>query len=222
MITILAERRLVAGARAFGALTWCHTPAIVETQRSVCFSEVPLDRLDRLVERRRTSYGIGFRQDFLTQAGGGRVWYVDNNGELARTLRSYVNAAHGSPVDLQNPILRITPFVDYPGDYAGGPYRFEWEREWRVPRELRFGPDDVAFLFIPETHHDRARESLEDAHENHTGPAYVCPYIDPLWRDPEIQAAVAAVAPPAPLARPPLSYYPPSGCARPGTSRRIG
>jgi hypothetical protein len=64
-------------------------------------------------------------------------------------------------VDSTHPTWRLTPFVDFPGAYGATAYRFEWEREWRVPAGLAFGPDDVAFLFIPEGLHAAARTFFE-------------------------------------------------------------
>jgi hypothetical protein len=80
-----------------------------------------------------------------------------------------------------DPIWKLTPFIDAPGDYPGGPYRFEWEREWRHVGELRFSEQDPAFLIIPEKLHARARRFFEDAVREHYGPGYFCPYIDPGW-----------------------------------------
>lgn len=44
-----------------------------DTHRSACLSEIPLDQLDRL-RARHGRYGIGFRRDFIKNAGGARVW----------------------------------------------------------------------------------------------------------------------------------------------------
>src|SRR5690606_8484326 len=45
---------------------------------SACFSEIPLDQLDRL-RRRHGPYGVGFCREFIRQAGGARVWYLDKD-----------------------------------------------------------------------------------------------------------------------------------------------
>ena len=49
MISILYSGKLEARTR-FGAIRW--SDALGDSQGSVCFSEIPLDRLDRLVQRR--------------------------------------------------------------------------------------------------------------------------------------------------------------------------
>jgi hypothetical protein len=166
-----------------------------DSQKSACFSEIPLDLLARVIAR-RSLYGIGFRQDFLINHGGARVWYLDKDGSASAAFQEAVRAAMTGGIDPADPVWRITPLIDYPGDYGGTQYRFEWEREWRVPGGLAFGPDDVAFLFIPEEWHGAARSFFEGHLAENTGPAHLCPYVDPRWDTARIQAAFAAVAAP--------------------------
>jgi hypothetical protein len=128
MLEILTSGRLRARG-PFGAARGLM--ALGDTQKTVCFSEVPLDRLDRLVER-RSKYGIAFRQEFLTRKGGARVWYVDDGGEVSATLRRMVSSRAVPGMDTGDDFWRLTPFVDYPSDAYG--YRFEWEREWSSRR----------------------------------------------------------------------------------------
>jgi hypothetical protein len=87
------------------------------------------------------------------------------------------------PWDANDPLWALTLFVDFPGEYGATSYRFEWEREWRVPGSVEFSPDNVAFLFGPEAAH---HEMLERIGSNYTGPC-----IDPLWPDARIQEALA-------------------------------
>jgi hypothetical protein len=163
-----------------------------DSQHSACFSEIPLDLLDRLVDR-RSAYGIGFHQNFLIDSGGARVWYLDKSGAVSPAFKDLVVEAEYPTVDPSAPLWRLTPFVDYPDPEK--PFQFEWEREWRVPGGLDFRPDDVAFLFIPEEQHAAARQFFSDQLVNPTGPAYLCPYVDPRWKDMErIQQALAALA----------------------------
>jgi hypothetical protein len=192
MLKILWEGRILPSG-PFGAVRNEHE--LAESQKSACLSEVPLDLLARLVAR-RSHYGIGFRQDFLVNHGGGRVWYLDKDGPAAAAFQELVRENLTGGVDPTHPTWRLTPFVDFPGAYGTTAYRFEWEREWRVPAGLAFGPDDVAFLFIPEALHAAARTFFEGHLADHSGPAYLCPYVDPNWDMPRIQAAFAAVASP--------------------------
>lgn len=189
MLSILASGRLAAGG-PFGAARGLGGPTF--TQRAVCFSEIPLDRLNRLVER-RSRYGLGFRQTKLLEAGGGRVWYVDKDSAPAAAVQELIAEKVGPPMDVDSPIWRVTQFIDFPGDYGGTQYRFEWEREWRVPGDFVFTPEDVAFLFIPGELHGNARTFFESARRENLGPAYESPFLDPLWSDGDIQAALTAV-----------------------------
>lgn len=189
MMSILHSGRLEGRSR-FGAARGFHT---VEGQHAVCFSEIPLDLLDRLVDRRGTKYGIGFRQDKLLNAGGGRVWYVDKGSALAESVQELIQEAIGPPIRPSHPVWKVTPFIDFPGDYGGTQYRFEWEREWRVPGDFHFEPADVAFLFIPEELHSDARDFFDEARVENLGPSYGCPFLDPLWSDTRIQQQLTGV-----------------------------
>jgi hypothetical protein len=154
------------------------------------FSEIPLDQLGRLVNR-RSKYGIGFHQDVLVGVGGGRVWYLDSAGTLASNFRALISEKTVSPIDVSSPLWSLTPFVDFPGTYGTTEYRFEWEREWRVSGGLKFRADQVAFLFIPEDYHVDPTRFFSEAKEDNIGTSYGCPMLDPLWPDERIQTALA-------------------------------
>ena len=79
MLKILWEGRIHASG-PFGAAR--KLAGLGDTQHSACFSEIPLDLLARLIDR-RSLYGIGFRQDVLVAGGGARVWYLDKGGPAA-------------------------------------------------------------------------------------------------------------------------------------------
>lgn len=190
MMKILWSGRLEARGKFGAAKNLTSPPLPTFTQQAACFSEIPLDRLDRLVER-RSQYGIGFHQEFLIKAGGGRVWYVEKASQVAASVKHLIDIGKGPPFEKDHPIWEVTPFVDFPGEYNGTPYRFEWEREWRVPRNMPFAPDDVDFLFIPEHLHDAAQTFFLDHERENTGPAYSCPFLDPLWSEEQIQKALA-------------------------------
>jgi hypothetical protein len=140
---------------------------------------LPIGLLERLVDR-RSQYGIAFRQAFLSDRGGARVWYVDKDTSTFVAFNALM-AQMVQRIDPADPFWSLTPFVDFPGDYGGTQYRFEWEREWRVAGELHFDSDEVAFLLIPEKQHEAAREFFAEAEYENTGPNYECPFLDPLW-----------------------------------------
>lgn len=191
---ILGGRVLNPGAKPLGAAR--RIPEVEHLHRVVCFSEIPLDMLDRLIER-RSLYGIGFSKAFIVSKGGAPLWYLDKEGEQAPIIRAQIDERVAAGVDPDDPFWRLTPFIDNPGNYAGRQYRFEWEREWRVIGRLSFHQDDVAFLFLPEEDHERARQFFADVEVENRGPVYFCPYIDPRWDMDRIQDALENV-PPAP------------------------
>jgi len=154
-------------------------PEVADLHRSSALSEIPLHLLDRLIQN-RSPYGVGFHQDALIRAGGARVWYVEDPGPIAATIQSQVQTRVNAGVDPEDAFWRMTPFIDFAKpDSVWEDWR--WEREWRLPGGLRFKPEDVAFLFLPEDSHNAARQFFVDHHTANTGPAYLCPYIDPRW-----------------------------------------
>lgn len=148
------------------------------TQQAVCFSEIPPGHWHRLVERRETKYGLAFTKEFILSRGGSPVWYAWKGTPPQQTLQNMMAQACGNP---SAPIWDLTPFIDAPGTYGKSDYLFDWEREWRHLGSLSFGPEDVAFLLIPEELHSAAYGFFENAQAENLGPAYFCPYVDPLW-----------------------------------------
>lgn len=122
---------------------WFRTDAATTHLRmSACFSEVPIDQIERLAAR-RGHFGIGFRREFVKASGGGRVWYAE---DPQRTLVFNVfNGIYRTDPARVDPAWLLTPFID---DVTPG-YDFTWEREWRVPGGLPFTLADVQFLVIP-------------------------------------------------------------------------
>lgn len=188
MTSILAAGRIEARNK-FGCAT--NVNGLGQSQMCACFSEIPLDMLDRLVDR-RSKYGIGFHQDTVIAKGAGRVWYLDGGTPHRAAMDHMVSRAMTGGVDPDDDIWGITPLADR----TAPNYHFEWEREWRAPGGLDFTPAEVAFLFVPEFQHQDATTFLAGGGGG-TGPAYACPILDPLWDDDRIQAALLGL-PPAP------------------------
>lgn len=153
-----------------------------DTQRVVCFSETPLHYLTRIADR-RSEYGIVFRKSFIVSRGGNPILYAYHNQPLADAVRALMIAARDEP---GSPVWAITPFVDS----VGGTYNFEWEREWRHVGDFRFEVSDVAFLIIPASDHEAARDFFASAEEDQVGPNYPCPFIDARWNRDQIAAAL--------------------------------
>lgn len=154
---ILKEGTLRPGAKPVGAAT--NFPELEGTQHAVCLSEIPLDRLDRLVER-HGEFGVGFRKTFIQQRSGRPVWYLHRDTAGCADFKELVRIAMLGGIDPANPIWKLTPFVDYPGAGTWGRYEFEWEREWRVVGDLTFGPlTDLEFVIAPQRNHDAIRKA---------------------------------------------------------------
>lgn len=147
-------------------------------QEAVCFSEIPAGQWQRLLERRGTKYGLAFTKEFILSRGGGPIWYAWKDTPHWQTLQDMMSSAAG---DAAAPIWRLTAMIDAPGKYGPREYAFDWEREWRHLGPMKFTPEDVAFLLIPENLHTAARSFFEDAYNDNLGPAYFCPYVDPSW-----------------------------------------
>lgn len=157
------------------------------TQKSACLSEVPLDLLDRLVDR-RGPWGLGFTKQSVIDDGGAPVWYVEKDSKLAWSLDVLQQSltTDGQRRDWH----QITPFIDKVGEFPNGAvYRFEWEREWRVPRRLDLDMVAPAFLFAPEAAHAELVTDLAVQGANGK-PHGIAPLLDPTWTEPTLQAAL--------------------------------
>lgn len=177
--SILAARRIEARTRFGSGKNYQASP------RSVCFSEIPLHHLSRLADE-RGPFGIGFRKEFLVARDAGPLMYAYKDTSHAMAISSLVSNAKDDPT---NPVWKIAPFVDQPGDYGSTTYFFEWEREWRHVGDFDFHQKDAAFLIIPEDLHSAARGFFDEAEYENTGPNYRCPFIDPYWSVEKVKAA---------------------------------
>lgn len=145
LAAILADREI----RASGPFGWARSISQVRgAHMSACLSEIPLDHLGRLTER-RGMWGIGFTKSFVAGAGGARVWYLEEGVGPGKELFDAVGGQLRAQ-DFNDPLWRLTPFIDPLADGHPFTYRFDWEREWRVVGGLSFEPDDVAFVVTPD------------------------------------------------------------------------
>jgi hypothetical protein len=150
------------------------------TQRVVCLSEIPVDRLDRLASRRGW-FGVALDRRAVMAQGAVPVWYLPKGTEPQKALFDEVKGlAWRNEPDLDHWLWKLTPFIDYPGTYDMGSrqvdYDWTWEREWRLQSDLEFEPAGVAFLFAPGHLHDTVEERwrrLTDLPRP--------PLIDPSW-----------------------------------------
>ena len=161
----------------------------VKAQRTVCFSEIPPGEWRRLAERRRSGFGIGFTKQLLVERGGGPIWYARKDSPQLAALKDLMKVAKNKP---DNPIWSITPMIDAPGRYGFREYEYEWEREWRHLGKMKFKPEDVAFLFIPEHLHGNARSFFAWARRENIGPEYLCPFLDSSWTREQVEEALSS------------------------------
>lgn len=106
----------VKASGPFGAAKGIGSPAL-PSQKSVCLSEIPLDYLDRLVDR-HGSYGIGFRKAWAIEKNATRVWYLDKDSAVADKVVDWAQAG-GPGAWEDDPIYSLTPFIDYVGTFNG-------------------------------------------------------------------------------------------------------
>ncbi|MCL5886786.1 MAG: abortive infection system antitoxin AbiGi family protein [Actinobacteria bacterium] len=185
MLSILGSGMLRASGPYGIAATLAPNP---DSQKVVCFSEAPLDVLDRII-RNRGPYGIAFSKDFIISRGGGSVWYVEPDSEAAAAVLEVILPSESS-ASPQNPAWSITPFIEFVGAGPNGPFR--WEREWRHVGHLCFNQVEPSFLFIPEELHDAARAFFEDARAENLGPCYECKFLDARWERKRVLAELRA------------------------------
>ncbi|ROO51125.1 abortive phage resistance protein AbiGi (putative antitoxin) [Micromonospora sp. Llam0] len=174
-----------AGAIEAGATTGVvrKLPELGDSQMSVCLSEIPLGHLDRLADRHGT-YGVGFAKRFIESQGGQMVTYLRKDTPGAVRFQALVTAAMRGSIDPNDPLWEITQFYDNPGEYGETRYEFDWEREWRVPRQLRFAENEVVFLLAPE---EDDRWMRETAWSRLAASAYQGVVLDPRWNIDRIQ-----------------------------------
>lgn len=76
------------------------------------------------------------------------MWYVETNSAVGQTIYDAIGELLRRQ-DFSSPLLRLSPFIDAMADGHPFNYRFDWEREWRVPGGLDFELDEVAFVMTP-------------------------------------------------------------------------
>lgn len=147
---------------------------------SVCLSEVPIHNLSR-IKRLRGSYGLGFTKQFIGQIGGGPLFHtMDERYEAVAALMSQ------SRNDPKAPIWILAPFIDL----LRNSYQFDWEREWRVPHNIKFGPKDLIFMLLPEDEHEDFFAYRISKHAEGVMPLYDCPLIDHRWSKERIRVTL--------------------------------
>jgi hypothetical protein len=149
----------------------------------VCLSETPIHNLSR-IKRLRGSYGFGFSKDFIIRSGGGPLFYTTN--EIYEAVSTLMGQSRSDPAA---PIWVLAPFIDV----LRNNYQFDWEREWRVPHSLAFGPQDISFMLFPEEEHKDFSDYRLRKHAEGAMPLYDCPLIDHRWQQERIREVLSDV-----------------------------
>ena len=132
-------------------LPWTKQPA-------ACFTECPWSSL--LAHAANYSpYGVGFSKPHVFAAGGGPAYYVRADHYQKQNWDGHVHAF-------------VTPFwpayrpagLKGPEFLGGKNIDYAHEREWRVPHDFKFEPQDVKFIVLG-TYNDMAKfpGALKDA-----------------------------------------------------------
>lgn len=145
MTTPLARLAAILGERRIRAtpMPWTGSP-------SVCFTECVWGSLLHHAAT-YSPYGVGFAKSFLFSAGGGPAFYV-------RQDLYHAQRARGAPYD--GWAAEVWPFLTpFKPPYASPEHRAAYwtdareidytrEREWRVPHDLLFELEEVAFVIV--------------------------------------------------------------------------
>lgn len=175
MMGILSEGKIEA--REFGEF---RNLAPNGLQKVACFSEIPPEYWMRLADHRKSSHGIGFTKEYIIRKGGNPILYVWPGAFIHSSLSELANEKSR---DASSPFWDIAAFIQIQNPRNS----WDWEREWRVPKDLQFTPSDVSFLILPEELHLLAKVFFENALEDNSGPSYDCPFVDASWDMARIQ-----------------------------------
>lgn len=98
----------------------CPDPA---SQRAVCFTEVPIHLVSRIIQRRLPQdpaawNGIAFNKRFVVERGGGPIMYAYDGTPHAEALQAMMQSAWACPDPAAHPVWKLTPFVDRPGRHG--------------------------------------------------------------------------------------------------------
>jgi hypothetical protein len=168
-------------------------PELAELTRGVAFTEAPLDQIKHFAlpieaaGRQYSSFGLVFDQSFIRKARGNPCFYVNTWPDPSRrqALFALLDDARNRGSACRDLLLYFNIFGEGKG---GKPLDFYWEREWRVPGDLRFRYEDI-FVGLATSGEDAKGRSwvkyFSQAIEN-------VPFIDPQWSIDEILRALRA------------------------------
>ncbi|WP_331732479.1 abortive infection system antitoxin AbiGi family protein [Streptomyces sp. NBC_00989] len=189
--------------------------AVADTQRTVCFTETPLEHAWMMCEQipNRTmkfnGYGLAFTRTFVRRRGANPVWYLDMtpghdfltnpiDNMVDEVLRIAGDSSEGGvEAAAKADILRLTPFIETMGKPRETRKEFWWEREWRHVSDFDFDFEDLVVVFAPEKEHDEFEDHLGELKKRGRLPKLV----DASWGLERMIAALARVSEPGPFPR---------------------
>lgn len=131
LINILESKTIIASQ-----VPW------VGNHKAVCLTECPWTSLITHTQQ-YSSYGIGFKKEFIFSKGGGPVYYVRAD--------MYNNQTWDSSV-----LPFVTPFwpeyvpTSMKATVAIKKCDYTHEREWRIANDLNFEYSDIEFIVLPD------------------------------------------------------------------------
>lgn len=184
---IVADRELKAGNKQGWALNVGEAGG--DSQRVVCFSEVPLEHVHSLTvdlqgqQIKLRPYGVALTKATARRKRINPVWYLDGHNlpHVAGALEDLKESALSEGFQ-EHPMSKLFPYIE-----RTGPGRqFSWEREWRCVGDVELEPRDVAFWLCPEDEIDQFERDVmrswklggEEGEQRLINQQYA---IDPRW-----------------------------------------
>lgn len=199
---VISERRL----RALTPMGWAKghdgaENAARQSQRTVCFSETPLQHVYSLfadIEGRSIRlqpYGLALTKVVARRLGVNPVWYVDmttrggREWEEARALDELRERAVSAGDFHSSPEAKVMPFFEHMGTWPESRKEFWWEREWRHRGDLDLSGIWTKVIWLaPESEHAAVSSDVVSAN----GP--VSPVVlDPSWGIEQIVARLCGL-----------------------------
>jgi hypothetical protein len=141
------------------------TPKLKNTFKTVCFTETPLDQIDKLAAEdfprkiRLQSYGLVFWRDNMIKSGVNPAIYLNDDGT---TLRDYLLSEFDRQFKGVNALRRLKEKEEYYQEIVHyyslvniirEKHDFSWEREWRHSGSFKFNYSDVVAIVAKDPEH---------------------------------------------------------------------
>ena len=141
--------------------------ANLNTQKVVCFTEMPLEHIRLLTEEiqgRRFKfgpYGIAIMKRAARMWGVNPVWYLDitpGHTWLTKPLENIIDAEIHAKTFMESDIAKLTPFIEQMGTGSDYFKEYWWEREWRHAGNFHLNRKFI--VICPERDYDEVTNSL--------------------------------------------------------------